>query len=146
MFVVGLEGLIILSAFTMGILAIYLTENFGDLANQKSLVLESDHDRLGGPYANGLLVMSGFVIAFCGLSFFLKGGNLSIYSFITSAALNIHLIIQYGSIPRKDIATDPEVPQFGKNYKLRGSYGTGVLAMGSITVGLSSLSLLASLF
>jgi hypothetical protein len=141
-------GLTLASIITTGALTMNLTENFGTLANNGSIKQEINGNKLVGSYGNALTGMSAVVIGLSGLYLILfmyrwykmrhdKVANiqriyylvifLGVILGVASAAVNLNLVENYGSINDLEPSPNPIVP--GQNYQLRGSYGTATLGM-----------------
>jgi hypothetical protein len=151
-----MEG--IASSFTMfaGItaacLGIGLTESTGSLfRSEQRLVVHPATGKLFGTYADGTLVLStvagalAFSYGCIMLTQWAKGHLVKskallgillacVFSMICSI-LNIVLIETYGSLLRGPLLqTVPANPPLDSNFKLRGSYGIGVLTISSLTI------------
>jgi len=148
------------SMIATGAITIYMEDNFGKLA--KSDQLQTSGSMLVGNYGNAVTAMSAVTIALC-IMFILMFGwicirsrhernrqavadrmyqlfvLLSVIIGIASSSMNLYLTDHYTDID--GLSPDPDPPVVGQNYKLRGPYGTGVLAMSSISIGLASVSM-----
>lgn len=154
-------ALTLASIITTGALTINLTENFGNLANNGSIKQELNGSKLVGSYGNAETAMSAVVIGLSGLYLIMfiyrwykmrhdKVANLqrlyylvvmlAILLGISSAAVNLNLTENYGTINDLEPSPNPVVP--GENYKLRGSYGTATLGMAISSLSVASIAFL----
>ena len=150
-------GLVTASIITTGGLVINLTENFGTLSNNQSVLQEADGNRLVGAYGNAVTGMSAVTVGLSGLYliFFIYGWYqtrgkkaslnrvyytvllLAVLLGIAAAGMNLNMTQNYFSIDT--IVPSPDPPVAGENYKLRGSYGVAELTMASLSLAFASI-------
>lgn len=161
--------LAILLILITAILTIALTENFGNYVHDGTITMSGK--ALTGSFAQAILGLQSCVIIFTGLYVMfhlirarietkeeferfepLFGKQILWFSFekwillttlasgITSAALDIHLVQNFTTVPNLTTEPNPIVPE--KNATLSGPYGTGVFAVGVISLALSFFSIL----
>lgn len=143
------------SIVVTGTLSIHLVENYGRLATDGDIELQSDGDRLVGDYADALTAMSAVVVvlAFLYILYFAYHSRkyrgtfsdmplseklhklmilLSVLLGVTSSGLNLNLTENFSGVENLEVTTDR---------KLRGSYGKAVLGMSAASAGVSGITL-----
>ncbi len=140
-------------------LTLYMTENFGTLADKGSVQLEDGSgSRLVGSYGNAVTGMSATTLALGSgyLAMFFVGWyrkrhqarsrQLHVYWLImtlavtlglTSAAVTLGLTESFQKQTHLEFSP---VPVEGENFKLRGAYGKATLGMSSCALGMSGIA------
>ena len=159
-------GLTMASTITTSALAVNMVENFGTLATNGQLKYEVNGPRLVGTYANAVTGMSAVSIGLSMLyiALFIYGWYrnrrssttgiqkiywtvmmLAVCLSVSASGMNLHTTEKFTSI---GIETNPTTIVAGENYKLRGSWGTSLLAVNSSALGMSSIAFvwMATLF
>ena len=149
-------GLALSSALATAGLTLNMTEHFGTLVNEGKV--NSNDKRLSGSYSDAVfgmsittIVMSAMYITLyiIGMNKFRDNANIGtkktfwsvllivMIISIVCGSLNIHLIERFEEIKMDGgIEMSPNMEP-GKNYKIRGRYGTAVMTVASITTGLA---------